>query len=228
MKTFHILLLTLLTTAAQGQGPSIALISSTCDSVTMPVIPIGPYANRVTYEAHLGGYTWDLLACTTTLGGNGTVCATLRTLTVDGIDTVSFVHTPQEFGFPDDYYLNLQLRRYDDGTSVFTTDTTTILLTGLPNPTIPECTTVLPATFVASIQPIQLEIWPNPCHDYVTVTSNDLTRATLYDIGGALVTSAAAANKRHTFDTSALAAGPYFLIVRDDHGHEVRRIIVRE
>lgn len=225
MKTFHILLITLLTTAAQGQGPSIALIPSTCDSVTMPIIPIGPYTNRVTYEAHLDGYTWDLLACMTTLGGNGTVCTNLRTLTVDGIDTVSFVYTPQN---PTDYYLNLQLRRYVDGDTIFETDIRTMFLTGLPDPTVPECTTVLPATFVANMQPIQLEIWPNPCHDYVTVTSNDVTTATLYDIGGALVTSAAAANKWHTLNTNALAAGSYCLIVRDDHGHNAKRIIVRE
>ncbi len=228
MKTFHILLLTLLATSAKTQNASIALIPSACDSFAIPIIPTGPYANLVTYEAHLGGQTWELLACTTTLGGNGTVCTPLRTLTTDGIDTVSFTHTPQEFGFPDDYYLNLQMRRYDDGISVFATDTTTMLVTGLPNPVIPECVIALPATSVAELQPAQIEIWPNPCHDYVMVTSNAETSATLYDINGALISETTEASGRHTIDMSNLVAGSYCVLIRDDNGGMARRIIVRE
>lgn len=229
MKNFLLLLLfALLSASAHAQTASIAILPSICDDDTMGSIPVGPYTERVTYEAQLGNHTWELLACTTTLGGNGTVCTPLRLLTTDGIDTVSFTHTPQEFGFPDDYYLNLQMRRYDDGMSVFTTDTTTMLVTGLPNPVIPECVIVLPATSVAELQPARIEIWPNPCHDYVIVTSNAETSATLYDINGALASETTRASNRHTIDMNTLVAGSYCVLIRNDNGSIARRIVVRE
>lgn len=74
----------------------------------------------------------------------------------------------------------------------------------------------------------EVTIGPNPTNDIIHVTMNgslQSLQANLYDAQGRVLLSKMLQEQQSVFNTSSLFPGVYFLMLADDSGHMVRRII---
>ena len=77
-------------------------------------------------------------------------------------------------------------------------------------------------------EPLQIDVSPNPCNDYVNVTSNQPGELYLYNTGNDLLIRKRIMRGQNTIETTALPAGLYYLLVYDDCGNMARKVVVRQ
>lgn len=73
---------------------------------------------------------------------------------------------------------------------------------------------------------LQIELYPNPATDFITITSKESVLARLYDLGGKLIFETTF-NGSQTFDLSDYKNGTYLLECLTDNSRAIHKIVVQ-